>query len=53
LIADGFLEPQEKFIKTKPKLKRLFQRLQQRSKKAKVPFKVGGTLSKPTFRLSR
>jgi len=53
LTIDGVIEPQEKFIKSKPKIKRLFQRLQQRSKKATVPFKVGGTLSKPTFRLSR
>jgi len=52
LNVRGLLVPKEQFLKDKPQVEKLVQRLMQRYKKSAVPFRVGGTLNKPTFRLS-
>ncbi len=52
LSINGSLLPQEKFLQDKPQIERLVQRLMKQYKKSAVPFRVGGTLNKPTFRLS-
>jgi hypothetical protein len=52
LNISGFLVPGEKFLKDKPQIDRLVQRLMRQYKKSAVPFKLGGTLDNPTFRLS-
>jgi len=52
LNISGFFVPKEQFFKDKPQVEKLVQRLMQRYKKSAVPFRVGGTMKKPTFRLS-
>ena len=48
----GLLVPAEQLLKDKPQIGRLVQRLMKQYKTPAVPFKLGGTLDKPTFRLS-
>lgn len=52
LKISGSLVPGEQFLKDKPQVDRLVQRLMRQYKKSAVPFRLGGTLDKPTFRLS-
>jgi type II secretion system protein N len=52
LKISGLLVPGEQFLKDKPQIGRLVQRLMKQYKTPAVPFKLGGTLNKPTFRLS-
>ena len=52
LNVSGFLVAKKQFLKDKPQIERLMQRLMKQYKKSAVPFRMGGTLSKPTFRLS-
>jgi type II secretion system protein N len=52
LKISGLLVPGEQFLKDKPQIERLVQRLMKQYKTPAVPFKLGGTLNKPTFRLS-
>ncbi len=52
LNVNGLLVPRESFLKDKPQIERLVQRLMKQYKKPAVPFRVGGTLNKPIFRLS-
>lgn len=52
LNVSGFLVAEKQFLKDKPQIERLMQRLVRQYKKSAVPFRLGGTLDKPTFRLS-
>ncbi|OEU51535.1 MAG: type II secretion system protein GspN [Desulfobulbaceae bacterium S5133MH15] len=52
LNVSGFLVAKKQFLKDKPQIERLMQRLMKQYKKSAVPFRLGGTLNKPTFRLS-
>lgn len=52
LDVSGLLVPREEFLEDKPQIERLVQRLMKQYKKPAVPFRVGGTLNNPTFRLS-
>jgi len=52
LNVSGLLVPKEGFLEDKPQIERLVQRLMKQYKKSAVPFRVGGTLNKPIFRLS-
>jgi len=52
LNINGFLVPGDNFLKDNPQIDRLVQRLMRQYKKSAVPFRLGGTLDKPTFRLS-
>lgn len=52
LNVSGLLVPKERFLEDKPQIERLVQRLMKQYKKSAVPFRVGGTLNKPIFRLS-
>ncbi len=52
LNVSGLLVPGAQFLKDKPQIERLVQRLMKQYKKPAVPFRVGGALNKPTFRLS-
>ncbi len=50
--VSGLLVPGERFLKDRPQIERLVQRLMKQYKKPAVPFRVGGTFDKPLFRLS-
>jgi len=52
LNISGLLIPGEQFLKDKPQIGRLVQRLMKQYKTSAVPFRMGGTLNKPSFRLS-
>lgn len=52
LDLGGLLIPREEFLEDKPQIERLVQRLMKQYKEPAVPFRVGGTLNNPTFRLS-
>lgn len=52
LKVSGLIVPGEQFLKDKPQIERLVQRLMKQYKTPAVPFKLGGMLDKPTFRLS-
>ena len=52
LDITGFLVPNEAYLTEQPQVARIVDRLMKRYKKSAVPFRVGGTLNKPTFRLS-
>ncbi|MCP3892958.1 MAG: type II secretion system protein GspN [Desulfobulbaceae bacterium] len=48
----GQLEAQTGFLKKNPKEQRLVKRLLRRYKMAVLPFKIGGTVKRPTFRFT-
>lgn len=52
LQISGLLFPREKFLAGRPAIARFFGRLKQSSRKPALRFRIGGTLTKPTFRLS-
>lgn len=52
LTIGGQLDPQQQFLENKPREQRLIKRLLQRNKSKTIPFKVGGTLQRPTFRFA-
>jgi len=51
LNITGFLVAKKQFLKDRPQIERLVQRLA-RKNKGSVPFRLNGTMEKPTFRLS-
>ncbi|MGW8194164.1 MAG: type II secretion system protein GspN [Desulforhopalus sp.] len=53
LLLSGQLEPQEPFLRNNPREQQVVQRLLQRYNMQVLPFKVGGTLSRPLFRFSK
>lgn len=52
LTVGGHLEPQPTFLRNHPREQRLIDRLLRRYKTQKLPFQVGGTLRRPTFRFA-
>ncbi len=52
LDVTGFLVVHESYLVEQPQVERIVERLMKRYKKSAVPFRVRGTLNKPTFRLS-
>ncbi len=53
LKLSGLITSNEAFLQGKPKIRKIFIQLTQRSGKAAVPFQLGGTLRKPRLRLIR
>lgn len=53
LRLTGLLEPKREFLRTHPVEAKMVQQYAIRYKKKALPFKLGGTLSNPTFRFSR
>lgn len=49
----GLLEPRREFLQTHPVEAKMVKQYAKRFKRSALPFKMGGTLSNPTFRLSR
>lgn len=52
VILSGQLSPRESFLAAHPGEKRLVEQLLRRYKTPALPFKVGGTVRRPTFRFS-
>lgn len=52
VILSGNLTPKENFLAAHPGEKRLVEQLLRRYKSPALPFKVGGTVRRPTFRFS-
>jgi type II secretion system protein N len=52
LLMSGKLAPNEDFLLAHPEAKRLVDQLLLRYKSAVLPFKVGGSVKRPTFRFS-
>ncbi len=52
VIMSGQLTPKESFLAAHPGEKRLVEQLLRRYKTPALPFKVGGTVRRPTFRFS-
>ena len=49
----GLLEPKREFLQSHPMEAKIVKQYAKRYKKSALPFKVGGTVSNPTFRFSR
>lgn len=49
----GLLEPRREFLQTHPVEAKMVRQYAKRYNKSALPFKMGGTLSNPTFRFSR
>lgn len=49
----GLLEPRREFLQTHPLEAKMVKQYAARYKKSALPFKLGGTVSNPTFRFSR
>lgn len=49
----GLLEPRREFLQTHPVEAKMVKQYAKRYKQSALPFKMGGTLSNPTFRFSR
>jgi hypothetical protein len=52
VVLSGNLTPKENFLAAHPGEKRLVEQLLRRYKTPALPFKVGGTVRRPTFRFS-
>lgn len=52
LTLSGRLDPQPLFLREHPREERLIERLLKRYGTKKLPFQVGGTLQRPTFRFA-
>lgn len=52
LTVNGHLNPQLQFLENHPREQRLIERLLKRYGTQKLPFQVGGTLQRPTFRFA-
>jgi type II secretion system protein N len=53
VILSGLLEPKREFLQTHPLEAKMVKQYAKRFRKNALPFKMGGTLSNPTFRFSR
>lgn len=52
LTVGGHLVPQQLFLRSNPRQQRFVERLLRRYRTEKLPFQVGGTLQRPTFRFA-
>ncbi|MFT5700784.1 MAG: type II secretion system protein N [Desulforhopalus sp.] len=53
IVLSGLLEPKREFLQTHPLEAKMVKQYAKRFRKNGLPFKMGGTLSNPTFRFSR
>ncbi|BHH86018.1 type II secretion system protein GspN [Desulforhopalus sp. 52FAK] len=53
LRLSGLLEPKQEFLQSHPAEAKMVKQYAKRFRKNGLPFKMGGTLSNPTFRFSR
>lgn len=53
VLLSGQMEPQDVFLRSRPREQKVVQRLLKRYKMAVLPFKVGGTVQRPLFRFSK